>query len=141
MVFDTNSWLEVDRLPPFEVYSANYWDNGQYEVSADGRFLFVSRRDTFGTNTGFYVFDLNTLDCRPDLTTTAVPGQPGYGTPNGVVNSDDFFYFLTQYAQANLAVCDLTTGAIPAQPGYGVPNGILNSDDFFYFLALFGAGC
>ena len=78
--------------------------------------------------------------CAPDLTTGAIPGQPGYGVPNGIVNNDDFFYYLSQFAAGNLAVADLTTGAIPGQPGYGVPNGILNNDDFFYFLSQFGAG-
>ncbi|MEZ6233507.1 MAG: immunoglobulin domain-containing protein [Phycisphaerales bacterium] len=79
--------------------------------------------------------------CRPDLTAGALPGQPGYGVPNGVLNSDDFFYFLAQFAAGNAAVCDLTTGAVPGQAGYGVPNGVINSDDFFYFLTLYAAGC
>ncbi len=79
--------------------------------------------------------------CPPDLTLSAIPGQPGYGVPNGVLNNDDFFYYLAQFAAGNLAVADLTTTAIPATPGYGVPNGILNNDDFFYYLALFSQGC
>lgn len=33
-----------------------------------------------------------------DLTTTAVPGTPGYGVPNGVLNNDDFFFFLAVFA-------------------------------------------
>ena len=79
--------------------------------------------------------------CRPDLTTTAIPGSPGYGVPNGVLNNDDFFYYLAQFAAGNLAVADMTTTAIPGSPGYGVPNGILNNDDFFFYLAIFAAGC
>ena len=79
--------------------------------------------------------------CVPDLTGSAVVGSPGYGTPNGIINNDDFFYFLAQFAAGNLAVCDLTGSAIPGAPGYGVPNGILNNDDFFFFLAAFAAGC
>ena len=79
--------------------------------------------------------------CRPDLTTGAVPGQPGYGLPNGALNNDDFFYYLAQFAAGNLAVADLTTGAVPGQPGYGVPNGVLNNDDFFYYLTIFAEGC
>jgi len=79
--------------------------------------------------------------CRPDLTTGAIAGQPGYGVPNGILNNDDFFYYLAQFAAGNLAVADLTTGAIVGQPGYGVPNGVLNNDDFFYYLAIFAAGC
>jgi hypothetical protein len=79
--------------------------------------------------------------CEPDLTTGAIPGQAGYGVPNGVLNNDDFFYYLSQFAGGNVAVADLTTGAIPGQPGYGVPNGVINNDDFFYYLGLFAAGC
>ncbi|MEZ6234253.1 MAG: GC-type dockerin domain-anchored protein [Phycisphaerales bacterium] len=79
--------------------------------------------------------------CEPDLTTGAIMGQPGYGVPNGVLNNDDFFYFLAQFAAGNVAVADLTTGAIPGMPGYGVPNGIITNDDFFYYLAIFAAGC
>jgi hypothetical protein len=79
--------------------------------------------------------------CEPDLTTGAVAGQPGYGEPNGVLNNDDFFYYLAQFAAGNIAVADLTTGAVAGQPGYGVPNGIINNDDFFYYLAIFAAGC
>ena len=79
--------------------------------------------------------------CEPDLTTTAIPGSPGYGIPNGTLNNDDFFYYLAQFAAGNLAVADMTTTAIPGSPGYGIPNGILNNDDFFYYLSLFAAGC
>jgi len=79
--------------------------------------------------------------CEPDITTGAIAGQPGYGVPNGVLNNDDFFYFLAQFAAGNLAVADVTTGAISGQPGYGVPNGIINNDDFFYYLSIFAAGC
>jgi len=79
--------------------------------------------------------------CAPDLTTGAIPGQPGYGVPNGLLNTDDFFYYLAQYSAGNVAVADLTTGAIPGQPGYGVPNGVVNTDDFFFYLSLFSIGC
>ncbi|MCA9289197.1 MAG: exo-alpha-sialidase [Phycisphaerales bacterium] len=79
--------------------------------------------------------------CEPDLTTGAVAGQPGYGIPNGVLNNDDFFFYLAQFSIGNTAIADLTTGAIPGQPGYGVPNGILNNEDFFYYLTIFSAGC
>ena len=88
---------------------------------------------------GFIFIDDNT--CPPDLTTGAIPGATGYGTPNGILNNDDFFYYLAEFAAGNIAVCDLTTGAIPGAPGYGTPNGILNNDDFFYYLAIFAEGC
>jgi len=79
--------------------------------------------------------------CRPDLTTSAVPGSPGYGVANGTLNNDDFFYYLTQFAAGNLAVADMTTTAVPGSGGYGVPNGLLNNDDFFYYLTVFAVGC
>lgn len=78
--------------------------------------------------------------CLPDLTTTANPFLPGFGVPDGVLNSEDFFYYLLLYANNNFAA-DLTTTAIPGTPGYGIPNGVINSDDFFYYLVLYAAGC
>lgn len=95
------------------------------------------------TNGNFVLTELyvTALPCKPDVTTGAVAGQPGYGAPNGIINNDDFFYFLAQFAAGNLAVCDITTGAIPGQPGYGVPNGVVTNDDFFFYLAAFSAGC
>ena len=91
--------------------------------------------------TSFYVGGCCPSLCRPDLTTGAVPGTPNYGAPNGVVNNDDFFYYLQQFAAGHDLVCDMTHGAVPGQPGYGVPNFILNNDDFFYYLQIFGEGC
>ncbi|MCB9841348.1 MAG: S8 family serine peptidase [Phycisphaeraceae bacterium] len=79
--------------------------------------------------------------CQPDLTTGALAGQPGYGVPNGIVNNEDFFYYLAQFSAGNAAVADLTTGAVPGQAGYGVPNGVIDNNDFFYYLAIFSAGC
>ncbi|MCB9840113.1 MAG: hypothetical protein H6809_00495 [Phycisphaeraceae bacterium] len=79
--------------------------------------------------------------CGADLTTTALAGAPGYGVPDGIVSSDDFFYYLTEFGAGNLAVADLTTGAVPGQAGYGVPDGVLSGDDFFFYLDLYAAGC
>ncbi|MCA9287164.1 MAG: hypothetical protein KDA05_01180 [Phycisphaerales bacterium] len=78
--------------------------------------------------------------CPPDLTTGAIVGQAGYGVPNGVLNNDDFFFYLGIFAAGD-PDADLTTGAIPGQPGFGVPNGVLTNDDFFYYLSLFAGGC
>lgn len=61
--------------------------------------------------------------CPPDLTTTALSTEPGYGVPNGTLNNDDFFYYLLQFAAGNAAVADLTTTALTTAAGYGVPNG------------------
>ncbi|MCB9840869.1 MAG: hypothetical protein H6809_04365 [Phycisphaeraceae bacterium] len=79
--------------------------------------------------------------CPADLTTGAIPGQPGFGVPDGVLTNNDFFYFLGEFAAGNIAVADLTTGAVPGQPGYGAPDTQITNDDFFYYLAIFGQGC
>ncbi len=94
-----------------------------------------------GWRIGFETYMLTGGGCDPDLTTGAIPGQAGYGVPNGILNNDDFFYYLAQFAAGNIAVADLTTSAIPGSPGYGVPNGVINNDDFFYYLSIFSAGC
>jgi hypothetical protein len=135
-------------------------NNGIYDD--DCKISVFNNDDAFLTDDGWYYFtaDLTTdlgvalgqgfmrvraftptPTCAPDLTTGAIAGQPGYGVPNGVLNNEDFFYYLAQFAAGNLPVADLTTGAVPGQPGYGVPNAVLNNDDFFYFLALFAGGC
>ncbi|MEZ6234399.1 MAG: right-handed parallel beta-helix repeat-containing protein [Phycisphaerales bacterium] len=78
--------------------------------------------------------------CVPDLTTTANPFAPGFGEPDGVLNNEDFFYYLLLFANAN-PEADLTTTAIPGTTGYGTPNGVINNDDFFYYLTIFAEGC
>ncbi|MEZ6234924.1 MAG: FG-GAP repeat protein [Phycisphaerales bacterium] len=95
-----------------------------------------------GFNNASGEFNLNIrMQCKADLTTGAVSGQAGYGIPNGTLNNDDFFYFLSQFAAGNLSVADMTTGAVPGMPGYGTPNGVVTNDDFFYYLSQFSAGC
>ena len=32
------------------------------------------------------------------MTTTAIPGSPGYGEPNGILDNEDFFYEFTAFA-------------------------------------------
>ena len=120
---------------------------GQWTIEVRGDSITVdSRPSTPGVIDADYALVVtgavaSAASCRPDLTTGAIAGQPGYGVPNGILNTDDFFYYIAQFAAGNLAVCDMTTGAIPGQPGYGVPNGVLNNDDFFFYLAIFSAGC
>lgn len=36
--------------------------------------------------------------CLPDITAGAIPGTTGYGVPNGVLNNDDFFYYLALFS-------------------------------------------
>ncbi|MCB9841239.1 MAG: hypothetical protein H6809_06290 [Phycisphaeraceae bacterium] len=132
-IFDDDTFLSV-----FNNDDGFLTDDGWYYFTAD-------IRDSVPTTFGQAFMRIRAFEpapsCRPDLTTGAIAGQPGYGVPNGVLNNDDFFYFLAEFSNGNVGVCDLTTGAIPGQPGYGVPNGVLNNEDFFYYLAIFSAGC
>ena len=70
-----------------------------------------------------------------------IEGQAGWGVPNGVVNNDDFFYYLGRFVAGDGGEADLTATAIPGTPGYGMPNGVISNDDFFYYLSLFAGGC
>lgn len=102
-------------------------------------------RDISGVHGDSDVYTFNVYPnegyCPADLTLTAIPGTPGYGVPDGMLTTDDFFYYLQQYAASNWLVADLTSTAVPGAPGYGIPDGIINSDDFFYYLALYDLGC
>jgi len=73
-------------------------------------------------------------DCEPscpaDLT-----GASGDGTPDGVVDASDFFFYLGLFADAD-------PGADLTGPGAdGVPDGLIDADDFFFYLGLFADGC
>lgn len=94
----------------------------------------------FGQFTARLDIRVRLISCIPDLTTVAIPGQPGYGVPNGTVSSDDFFYYL-QLFTASAVQADLTHTSVPGSPGYGVPNGVVNNDDYFFYLTAFGQGC
>ncbi|MEZ6235578.1 MAG: GC-type dockerin domain-anchored protein [Phycisphaerales bacterium] len=115
---------------------------GNPNTQAKGVSSYTQNDDWYnqGLITCMFTYDAPSA-CAPDLTAGAVAGVPGYGVPNGILNNDDFFFYLAQFAAGNLAVADLTTGAVAGLPGYGVPNGVLNNDDFFYYLAIFAAGC
>ena len=147
MVVRTGQLVDVDPAPgqaDLRTIASLGWagpggsDDG-YPKALNSAGQIVFRAAFVGGTSGVLLYGATA--CQPDLTTAAVPGQPGYGVPNGVLNNDDFFYYLAQFASGNLAVTDLTTTAVPGSPGYGVPNGVLNNDDFFYYLSLFAAGC
>lgn len=36
--------------------------------------------------------------CATSTEDTAIPGAPGYGVPDGFLQNDDFFYYLTLFA-------------------------------------------
>lgn len=66
--------------------------------------------------------------CPADLTTTAHPADPGFGEPDGVLDTEDFLYFLQLFANGN-----------PTADFNG--DGIIDADDFFLFLSEFSLGC
>ncbi|MEZ6233362.1 MAG: GC-type dockerin domain-anchored protein [Phycisphaerales bacterium] len=135
--------VDGNGLPDDDAFIATFGANDAF-FGDDGFVYFLcTLRNESQTSLGsaFLRVQIDAGGCAPDLTTGAIQGVPGYGVPNGVLNNDDFFYYLAQFAAGNIAVADLTTGAIPGMPGYGVPNGVLNNDDFFYYLAIFAAGC
>jgi cytochrome c peroxidase len=80
-------------------------------------------------------------NCLADLSGSSDPSSGAYGTPDGMVDAADLFYFLDQFVAGNRAEADLTGDADPLQPLYGIPDAGLDASDFFYFLDLFEAGC
>jgi len=65
------------------------------DISADGRVIVGDGR--FAGQSDAFLAILPPL-CWADVTTTAQPGSPGYGTPNGVINNHDFFFYLSLFA-------------------------------------------
>ncbi len=116
-------------------------DSLTVDSGAGGWTFALSFRCVVSNSCGTITSDPATLKLAPDMTTGAIPGSANYGVPNGLVNNDDFFFYLSAFAAGNVTLGDLTTGAVAGQPGYGVPNGSITNDDFFYFLILFAEGC
>jgi len=83
--------------------------------------------------------------CVADRTTTGATlfGQPGFGDPDGVVDTDDLGYYLGFWIAGNRSVTDFTTtgATLPGQTGYGVPDGVVDTDDLGYFLSAWLEGC
>lgn len=79
--------------------------------------------------------------CPADMTGSSDPSDPAYGQPDGLLNADDFFYFIDQYAAGNLSIADVSGSTDPSDPAYGVPDGVIDPADFFYYLDTFVAGC
>jgi hypothetical protein len=75
-----------------------------------------------------------TPDCPADLTGSTDPRNPMWGMPNGVVDGDDYTYFLMQHERGNLLVTDLTGSKDPRDLLlYGAPDGRLTADDVLYY--------
>lgn len=149
---DGQTWVPVRTIGPDGPLTVSGWRRDQFRIADYITPTSLVRLRLIASDTGVSnwveaaldevrVFSLSCPTCRPDLTTTALPGTPGYAQPDGVVNNDDFFFYLSAFAAGNLAVADLTAGSIPGQPGYATPDGLINNDDFFVYLTLFAAGC
>lgn len=93
------------------------------------------------SNVPLVLADFLPRSCPADYTTTAVASLPGYGLPDFILTNDDFFYFLSAFAQSDLELADITNSSIPGTTGYGLPNGVIGTDDFFFYLNLFASGC
>ncbi len=131
--FGMTPWWYVDSTHP--AYDPN---KTQYAVD-------VSVYDQTGTHQPSPVYtiliEVQVSACVADMTGSSNPDDPAYGLPNGVLDADDFFYFLDQFAAGNAARADLTGSGDPNDPGYGVPDGDIDGDDFFFFLDVFSGGC
>jgi len=118
-----------------------------HTISPDGSMIVASwlnhRVLRFDPDTGELIetlaFDTSTLrlpndllftieQCPADLTNSANPSDPEFGVPNGVIDSDDFFYYLDRFAIQD-PEADLDG------------DGDADADDFFMYLDFFAAGC
>lgn len=130
-------------------YSLSFQQAGKYEIAwienptVPAVRLFPSPSSPFYVlaSTTYLTAEILVVACRPDLTTVLTPGLEGYGVPDGVADSHDFFYYLQQYQFGNAAVADMTTTATPGAAGYRVPDGLVTGDDYFYFLSEYAGGC
>lgn len=79
-----------------------------------------------------------------DVTTTgsSLPGGPGFGIPDGVVDLDDLGWYLSRWLALD-PVADLTTAGatLPSQPGAGIPDGQVTLDDLGYFQTIWLGSC
>lgn len=78
--------------------------------------------------------------CPVDMTSTSDPMDAGYGVPDGMIDIQDFFFFLDLLVAGD-GRADLSGSTDPTAPDYGVPDGNTDASDFFFFLDLFVEGC
>lgn len=124
-------WVHADQFHPGFNWAAP-------EFYADFRVI-----DLTGHHAPSQVYRMRTVPfhyCAADFTNTAIAGTEGYGIPNNVVNNDDFFFYLSEFAAGSWRA-DLTTSALAGAPGFGDPNGLVTNDDFFYYLTEYVNGC
>jgi len=128
-------WQQIAKLEAPEPMSGEFLgsgiaDGGEKAVAINGDTVAagVIARDIPFTNSGItLVFAETQATCPADLSGPS-------GTPDGVLDSNDFFFYLSLFAAGD-PDADLTGG-----PG-GAPDGLIDSNDFFQYLSLFAAGC
>lgn len=111
---------------------------GDYLFSIDGGTTFPASGIV---NNDFAVFGPGQNNCPVDFTGSSDPLDPSYRVPDGLYDSEDFFFFLDGFVGGVTAVCDLTATGDPLEPGYGIRDGVCDSADFFFFLDAFVQGC
>jgi len=73
------------------------------------------------------------LDACQDLCPADLTGPGNDGIPDGILDANDFFFYLQLFASGN-SRADLTGPD-------GTPDGIIDANDFFRYLQLFSDGC
>lgn len=93
---------------------------------------------------GLSLFGGDIAICPADLSTEGAmkPGQPGFGTPDGVLGMADFVAFSVYYMTGDMRA-DLNSAVAfnPAMPGFGEPDGLITPADFMAFIYSFQQGC
>jgi hypothetical protein len=94
-------WIHVRSDPQLGI-AFNWLSTSNANPPTGAGATFVTYNFNGGSSTFYNRFQLDGSisggGCDPDLTTGAVAGQPGYGVPNGVLNNDDFFYYLAIFS-------------------------------------------
>jgi len=126
-----NQALRVDRLEHH--FTTQTGSHGWHELTL------VAFEDSGNVDVTTHPFFVDR--CAADLTGSADPNNPGFGVKDGLLDANDFFYYLDRFAAGDLTVADLTGSVDPNDPGFGTPDGALDASDFFFYLSLFAQGC
>jgi len=119
--FDGAAWSDVIDIPEEDLAF-------QQELAfndADGRAVLIFEETSSRPDAGIKASFFTPPSCPADLT-----GPGGGGDPDGVLDANDFFFYLDLFASGD-AGADLTGG----------PDGVIDANDFFEYLSLFAAGC
>ncbi len=110
-------------------------------IESSGISAIVIRHTSGGLEVDHLQYGGGGAACAADLSGSSDPNDAAYGSPDGVVDSADFFFYLDQFVAMNLGAADLSGSSDPNDPAYGVPDGVIDAADFFFYLDLFVAGC